>query len=321
MPARTIRLLDVADLTGADRLAALRDAIENDLLDEEVRYAALERYLAIVEKGEIEARANGLVHAIETFCDPAPSAGDLRIAVPTPGELIVAAPADAQAWIDDFLASMRTFGGLIDVDLVVFNAPSGTAEDVWDGRTAVVLDEGPTRALLQRLEGADDTNRVQAPRITTFPAQPATMEVVQETPYIKDYEFTVLPGQDGEIADPVVDVVRTGTSIDMLAIPLAKERVAVEIQFSQSSAEKPYEQFVTTLGRSGAPVTIQLPEVKVARVDARFELGPGQSIALSVTDPKDADRDMLVVLRARRVERADPRSKLDVNFGPVGRER
>ena len=150
-PARTIRLLDVADLTGADRLAALRDAIENDLLDEEVRYAALERYLAIVENGEIEARANGLVHAIETFCDPAPSAGDLRIAVPTPGELIVAAPADAQAWIDDFLASMRTFGGLIDVDLVVFNAPSGTAEDVWDGRTAVVLDEGPTRALLQRL--------------------------------------------------------------------------------------------------------------------------------------------------------------------------
>ena len=298
---RRVRILDVSDLTGADRLGALRDAIGSELLDEEVRYAALERYLDIVESGEIQSRAESLVDAIETFADPRIEGSEFRIAVASPGELIVAADSSVHAWIDGFFASMRRFDGQIDIQIVTFQVPGGSAADVWGGRTAVTLDAAGTGALMERLMATDDAMRLQAPRLLTNAAQHASLFTGEQTAYIRDYEFTVLPDRAVEIADPVVDVISTGTSIDVLAIPISKTRLAIEIEFAQSTAERPFKELTTTLGTHGAPVTVQLPEVKTSKVDARFELDPGGSIALTVKDPAETSRDIVVIMRAERV--------------------
>lgn len=316
--ARAVRLIDVADLTGADRLKALRDAIADVRLDEEVRYASLERYLALVEKGEIEARASSLARAIETFGGLQSGSEGTRVVVASPSEIIVAAPEETQAWIDDFLASMRSFEGMIRVDLAVFELPSDSDLDLEEMRRGLVLDADGTQESLARVRAVPGVRTLQAPRITTFPAQRASLEVIEETPYIKDYELTVLPDQGVELADPVVDVVRAGTSVDLLAVPLGADRIAVEIEFSQTSAKKPYEQLVTTVGRSETPVTIQRPQVYVARLDAQFEVVRGQSIWVSVADPEDPKRELVVLLTARRIARPEPSKTEETEGEAVG---
>lgn len=294
---RRIRILDVADLTGADRLDALREAIENDLLDEEVRYAALGRYLDLIETGEMDTRVQGLVEAIETFC--VPNTAGLRIGVPSPGVLIVAASESVHTWIDQFLAAMRGFDGQVLIAIEIFKVDAGTAADVWGGRTGVLLDEAHLGDLLVTLEGAAE--RVNAPAVLTNPAQHASLVVGEQIAYVKDYEFTVLPGRDVEIADPVIDVIQTGTSIDVIAVPVGDGRLAVEIQYAEARAETPFREFTTTLG-VGNPVTVQLPELRVAKVNARFELDPGAAIAMSVKDPDDETKDIIVVMKASRIE-------------------
>ena len=295
---RRIRIIDVADLTGADRLDALRKAVENDLLDEEVRYAALERYLDLIETGEMDRRVQSLVEAIETFC--VPNTAGLRIGIPSPGVLIVAASESVHTWIDQFLASMRRFDGQILIAIEIFKVDAGTAASVWEGRTGVLLDEAHLGDLIVTLKGAAE--RVNAPKVLTNPAQHASLVMGEQIAYIKDFEFTVLPGRDVEIADPVIDVIQTGTSIDVIAVPVGDGRLAVEIEFAEATAETPFREFTTTLGRAISPVTVQLPEVRVAKVDARFELDPGSAIALSIKDPDDETKDIIVVMKASRIE-------------------
>ncbi|MEM9803611.1 MAG: hypothetical protein AAGA20_25060, partial [Planctomycetota bacterium] len=219
-----------------------------------------------------------------------------------PGEMIVAADARTHRWIDRFLSGTRQFDGFIDVEVRLFHVAAGTAAEVWDGRTGVLLDGETTAGFLDRLTASKDAESVAAPRLLTQPGAPASLFIGEQTAYVKDFELTVLPDTETEIADPVIDVVQTGTSIDVLAIPLGAERLAVEIEFRQSTAERPFRELTTTLGANSSPVTVQLPEVKTSRVAARFELDPGSSIALSVNNPEDETKDIVVLMRAQRVE-------------------
>ncbi len=305
-------IFDVSDLTDADELENLRRAIVREDLEDEMRAELLDEYVSMLESGEVEGATQSIVTSIETFIEPQPGP-EFRIAPVGPGRLAVAGSPAQQVWVKEFLRSMRGFDGLIDIQMHMYQLPQGHLETLLGGWSGKALDAMQLTELLEDLDRIEDKQVVAAPRVMVFPAGRASISTIEQTAYIKDFELTILPDLNKEIADPTIDVLQTGVVVDVLAVPVGDDRLAVLADFAYSTAEKPFPTRSFRLGAHTEEVTIQVPEVRTAKANARFELGPNEAVALAAADPGDgsgerldgddakAPRDMLVILRARRM--------------------
>ena len=300
---------DVGDLTGAQELRDLRDSVVRDDLPQVVRRAALDRYVELLETRSVSTATEELVGAIETFIDPPVSILLNKVVASGPGEITIAGSDVQHAWVESFLEATRGFEGLVDFQMRIYEVPVGRLDTLVEGRSGTILAAPDVEPLLEQLKEMGDADVLMVPRVLAHAGSTSNIRAGEQTAYVKDYELTVLPDLQQEVADPIVDIVETGVAIDLRAIPVGPDSLSVHVDFRYSVAERPFPARTVRAGAAGTQFTIQSPEVRVAKATARFDLAPGSAVVMATVDPGrevgEAPKDLLFVLQAARVEEAD----------------
>jgi hypothetical protein len=169
-----------------------------------------------------------------------------------------------------YTVEAKAFAGL-KAKLVAVERPGGIGYEI-------VAEKDEAKALTTAIEAAAGETLV-APRLAVLPLQFATMAVKNQVSYVKD--FTLTRAGDQTIADPVVDVVWDGHSIDVISAWQPDGLLGVSVDVQLQELQRPIAQFETTLLTGLPPVQIQLPRVTGVRLRQTAVLGVDSLTALA----------------------------------------
>jgi type II secretory pathway component GspD/PulD (secretin) len=103
-------------------------------------------------------------------------------------------------------------------------------------------------------------------------------------------DFNVEIAQAASIADPIVNIVQDGVTLDVRPVVSADRRfITLELRPTIAVLRRPIREVVTTLGSQNS-VTIQLPEVDYQRVRTSIPMPDGGTVLLGgmkVSDRQD----------------------------------
>lgn len=127
---------------------------------------------------------------------------------------------------------------------------------------------------------------LNAPKITTYPLTRASLLLGNRTTYVKDFEVEM--AKDAAIANPIIGVVVSGLAFDCTVAMVRKGVIGMDLEYSMSHLKRPIKKITTTLIHGAAPITIELPEVTMAKLQSRVELEKDQTalFAMKWTDGK-----------------------------------
>jgi hypothetical protein len=204
--------------------------------------------------------------------------------------LVLLGRAEQHAWLDRYLATARKQRDeVFTLDCEVYAMPEKVFTETVapalapPGKAAaggpVLLAPGEgTDAFRAALKGDARCEAVASPKLVVRPLMPAQVSQVQQTAYVRDFEIEV--AKASFLANPIVDVVRDGVSIEAAATLLQEGTMGVSLQMSVCDLQRPIREFTTTLAGSTLPVTIQLPKVQTTQARAAVELQRGHTIVL-----------------------------------------
>lgn len=321
---RTIHVYDLGDLV-ADPAAPARTAGEPAVDDPPTERRLPSRVLLIGELFEPrekkavhsgpKARLAAIADLLREFVEPRLDERD-EIQVVGDRAIVVQAAAAQHAWIQRWLTTARaapdellevsvTFYALTPAGYaaqlapVLARAPQPTQIRVDPNMRAQSLLLAPgdeTEAFLAALANAEGVESLSAPRVLARMRESADVRTGEQVSYIRDFKVERTP--TGIIADPVVDTVWDGLGFSIIGTPLVSGHLGLQIEAIVADLARPIPTFETTLG-VGAPITIQLPRVRVARVRAAVELPSDHVVLFSLAD--GTEKPMVVVVRARAV--------------------
>ena len=130
-------------------------------------------------------------------------------------------------------------------------------------------------AIIRATEKSLAARTLTAPVITVYNTQRANLTVVNQLSYIQDFDVEV--AQTSFIADPIVDVVKSGFHMKISGGLVAKGVLGVSLDFARSQLETPIKTKKLKALGIGAPMTRQLPKLNEVRLKARAEIQPGQA--------------------------------------------
>jgi Flp pilus assembly secretin CpaC len=228
----------------------------------------------------------------------------------------------------------------------------GRTENIYDNALGGVLDNtgGATmsfsilnsdikiNALLRAVEKNIDQTLVNAPRLTIYNRQRANLSIVNQVSYVKDYDVEV--AQTAFIADPLVDVVQDGLTLDVRpTVSFDRKWVKLDLEPTVATLIRPIRTFSTNLSGLTVPVIIELPEVTtrtaktsvnvpnggwvvigglkhVSSVDTRSStpiLGdlPLIGFLFSRKGRSDEIRDLMIILHVKVVDLTEEEKNLD----------
>lgn len=173
-------------------------------------------------------------------------------------------------------------------DTVEFGKPGrGTTREV------VVLEPGAaTDAFLKAALSRKDAVALELEPVVMTALRMASTAKINQTSYVRD--FAIEATKSALVADPVVDVVQDGLTVQAMAAPRADGSLGLSLSASLTELHRPIPTFTTSLG-VGKPVTIQLPNVTSVKVEAKVELRPGQIVAIAM--PKIAGKQCLLLVK------------------------
>ena len=154
-----------------------------------------------------------------------------------------------------------------------------------------------TATELQRTIETSDAEVLSAPRVTLSPLQRATVSMLEQISYLKDY--TLVRRGDELIADPLVDVVHDGVHAELFAVLLADGRLGVQCEVEMQTVVRPIHRVQTDIG-AGQPVTIELPRTTGVRFQQTAQMAPGEVVALA---SQKVDGDYLLALVEAKLEK------------------
>ena len=303
-PGTELRLFDIAPLSGERRLRALIDGLVATS-DPTRLEAALAQLQGVESLGQrVRSTADSIAATVRELIQPPLQAPVQRVDSLGNGTLALVGSAQQQAWLAEFLAAGSAFDGLISVEAKIIVFDRGGLERFTRARSGEVLAPEQLADLLRALSAAG-VEAVTAPSVTTFPFQEAMLSVLDQVAYVRDYELKVIPEQDAEIADPIIDVVDSGITLQLRAIPLAHEQLSVFASLVYVDLARPIPTKTLTLGAGHNPVTIQLPEVTKVKLEGRFALRSGETLLLATSDPK-GEKEVLALLQVRTMPAERP---------------
>jgi len=169
----------------------------------------------------------------------------------------------------------------------------------WTGRTGLVLSSPAAHALLTRK--GRGVHMLSAPRLSTFDGQKADVSIVGQTSYVKDYDVRT-DAKGRTMVDPVVDTVQEGFVFEATASISTGDRIALDARASYAELHRPIDEMETMI--AGQKVTIQLPELAVAKAQAVLDLPlGGWALLEGLGQGKDGVRVLLV--HVQKAKRAD----------------
>jgi hypothetical protein len=245
--------------------------------------------------------------AIRIFVQPAFEDGEEVQALGFEHLAVVGRP-EQHAWTEAFLERQSTLAQRIaTVQLELLKIAPAAFAKLEFGAEPLVLDPKGAAALRLALaaDGSGVVDTLQAPRISTLALQSAQASALNNTSYVRDYEVIRL--DDGSsIADPVIDVVRDGLVLDGWFVALDEGHLGLCWSVTAMDLQRPIPKFQTQLG-AGNPVSIQLPDVAVARFDAEVVLAPG-SLAV-FPGPSLRDERLVLLLSVAEFGKAGERPR------------
>lgn len=301
MEGHSLRIYPAARLTGHDRLEVMRRDIRSateptELVDAHRTLESLEQ-----ERDQVDATSASLVETIKERIEPSLDGDTQAVRHIGGGDLALIGTAAQHAWLEGFLATSAQFDGLIDVDAKILELEPGSLATLTNSRSGQILSDVETSALLRQLESTS-ANTLSAPRVVVRPFQEAQLSVVEQVAYIRDYAVTILPDNEAEIADPVIDVAQPGIQMKLRGVPLAGRRFGLSADFVHATLERPIRSIETSIGAVDEKVTIQLPEITKVHLEGEFDIKDGETLLMAAKDAKD-EREILVLVRVKRTER------------------
>ncbi len=223
----------------------------------------------------------------------------------------------------------------------IFDSVLGTTLDSTGGATvgfSVLNSDIKINGLLRAVEKNIDQTLVNAPRLTIYNRQRANLSIVNQVSYVKDYDVEV--AQTAFIADPLVDVVQDGLTLDVRpTVSFDRKWVKLDLQPTVATLLRPIRTFETNLSGLTVPVVIELPEVTtrtaqtsvnvpnggwvvigglkhVSTVDVRSStpiLGdiPIIGFLFSRKGRSDEIRDLMIIMHVKIVDLTDEEKNLD----------
>jgi tetratricopeptide (TPR) repeat protein len=221
----------------------------------------------------------------------------------------------------------------------IFNRSLGTILSSQGGAAVAfqILDDLQIGGLFRAVEKNVDTSLVNAPRLTIFNNQRANLTLVNQVSYVKDYDVEV--AQTAFIADPLVDIVQDGLTLDVRpTVSHDRKFVTLEVQPTLATLVRPIRTFETNLSGLTVPVVIELPEIRysqaattvkvpddgyvvigglkhVSTIDRRSETPILSSIPLlsflfSRKGRSDEIRDLIIVIHVKVIDLAEQENRL-----------
>lgn len=239
-----------------------------------------------------------LARSIETFVQP-PFEGPEELRTIAGTHVIAVARPEQHDWIEKFLerqTERATQQLLVEVRLLTL--PRGaTMPPLKEGGPEIALNPSSEPMILDRERAAqtllkwretDGVSSLAAPSVLCMPGQRMSLYTMDETAYVKDYQILTIrqDGQDIEIADPVVAVIRAGMHLEGSVAELADDRLAVDFKLTQRDLHKrPIPTVEVPIGRQGRKVTIQRPSWSEFQIDAASALADKQTLQfVTITD-------------------------------------
>ncbi|HEX5051161.1 MAG TPA: hypothetical protein VFZ65_05280 [Planctomycetota bacterium] len=259
-------------------------------------------------------RPGAIVRLLQAFVKP-PLAANEEIRALGERWIVVLARPEQHAWIERFLQATRgSDAQTFQLECSYYSAPElvflrdirdalvpkgGTGNGADEPEAAPpkfvsqVLAPGPnTDAFLKALPALKEVTTGQGQGLVVWPLTTGHVAVVNQTAYVRDFDVEV--AQAAFIANPIIDVVQDGITIEASVAPLADSKLGLSIEVRVADLIKPIPTFTTSLGGSTVPVTIQLPNVQSTQLEAAFELQPG-SIVVLAPPPLAGKRHLFVV--------------------------
>ncbi len=169
--------------------------------------------------------------------------------------------------------------------------------DLTDVRPgAVVMSDGVVERV-REWAAAARVDVLSAPSLVTTLGQPANITLGREVSYVSDIDIEV-----GSIADPVIDTVFAGTTLDLEVWGSAEGGYRVHVDHHTADLREPMDVIEFDIG-AAEPARIQAPDVYETRVKRSLEMADGQAVLLALPGPPDSVR--LMVLSVLGVDLAE----------------
>lgn len=148
---------------------------------------------------------------------------------------------------------------------------------------------------------AENTSRAtlaNSQELCCYEGQHAYVSILNETAYISSFEMN--QAEYAAIADPVVDVLKDGILLRVVAPSITEESVAVEASLLVSNTIKPIPVVEWVPFEGVSPVTIQRPLVATQKLDFDAELSRDQVLVLKCENSFDTKTRILIFVSALR---------------------
>ncbi|MBX3460980.1 MAG: hypothetical protein KF696_13610 [Planctomycetes bacterium] len=144
---------------------------------------------------------------------------------------------------------------------------------------AYFVDLTQINAVIHAVQKRKKARVLTAPRLTAFNTQRANITVVNQVPYIRDFELNA--ATSAAIANPVVDTILDGMVLDVKpTISNDRRFVTIEVQPTVAELLLPIPTFTTTLGPTST-VTLQLPEIRLQTVQTTVRVPDGGAVVIA----------------------------------------
>jgi hypothetical protein len=270
--------------------------------------APAEAQTEVQKQLQLAAATSHLCERIRGLSEPPLAAGEL-IQAASPGQLLLVAGPERQAWLRDLLKRNRPQEQLLFVQTHWIEGPKGAFARMGiaaDG-AATVLEAKDGERFLALGKDSSDFHVLNAPRVVVQPlVSSASMMVGETRSYVKGYKLvTVQPG-DVKIADPEIEVVQVGFDMQVQGVLLDGEKAVLELDASNASVAEPVPTKKITLDPSiTQELVVAMPVVDRKSIHAKCTLSSAGLLAFCSPVAGHEDREFLILVRAHAQSVAD----------------
>lgn len=255
-------------------------------------------------EAELATGARNFVEVLKRYVEPKFEPASDRLESSASGTLVAHLMPAQHAWVEDFLRRVREFDSYIEIETRFIEAPTSVLESMGLSGTSQLRDANDLAALDALVKATPDCNLLAAPRLTTLPAQRASISAVDEFKFVADWSIEVVEPDKREIAVPLLSVIREGVAVDVRALPLDGGLIALELGLQNAHVRRPVRTVKQTIGKDAREVELTLAEAETVRYDATILLASGAS-SVVVSPFPDATKSVAVVVTARKVAREE----------------
>jgi hypothetical protein len=221
---------------------------------------------------ERRLKCQALERLVRGFIEPPLVDGrDEVLAYPEAGILLARVPAQGHAWTQQFIELQRRPLRQIEVKLWALEAPLEHLRRLGLGDEGrLTLPPGGADRFLGDAT-RESTNLLSAPSLLLYERAIASLSTLDDYSYVKEFRLvTVQPGNQ-VIADPVVETLHEGWSMEVLGAQVSPKEFGIELFARQQVVQRPVATHEIEL-QKGVTGTVSTPVAMTHELKTRFAL-------------------------------------------------